>query len=175
MRLRLAPLVLLVFAIAPLRADVTVRYNSDFNVGQTAPAGAAANPGLAALQGPMVIRIKGDKVYTSAAKLHTITDLGSSVITYIDSEHKRFATAPAGDVAGVMANAMPRLPQPVAGLAAMLQSDVQSSKTGRTETIHGIRAEEFEYVLNLSMAGAPHLPFSGPAVRLVMQFWRAVR
>jgi hypothetical protein len=55
----------------------------------------------------------------------------------------------------------------------MFKADVWTRKAGPTETIQGIRAEEFEVVVSLNMS-AP-LPDAGfrPAVRMTTQVWQA--
>jgi hypothetical protein len=120
-----------------------------------------------------VIRIKGDKAYASMGKFSSITDFANNQVTYIDSENSRFATVPAKEFASKLANSMPQLPPQAAGLSNMLKADVQSRKTGRSEVIRGIRAEEYEVIVALTLT-MPNLPTSnGPAVRMVMQIWRA--
>jgi hypothetical protein len=60
----------------------------------------------------------------------------------------------------------------------MFRGDVQTRKTGRTETIQGVRAEETELVFSLNMdlppgALPPNTPAGGPMMRMVMQIWQA--
>jgi hypothetical protein len=174
LRRRLAPAVL--FLTTPLLAQVTVRYSRDLKFGAAVPAAVTAqfgNPGLGALDGPSVVQIKGDKAYFNAGKFSFITDFAADQVTYIDSENQRFATVPTGELASAMQSAMPQLPPEAAGLSDKVQADLKTRKTGRSETIRGIRADEYELVfaMNLSL---PNLPAgNSPALRMVMQFWRA--
>jgi hypothetical protein len=67
---------------------------------------------------------------------------------------------------------MPEMPaQAKAGLS-MMKGSFQSRVTGRTETIHGIQAEEREMVMSVAMPDIPNMP-AGPAMKMVMQFWTA--
>jgi hypothetical protein len=169
-----APAVLIL--ATPLFAEVTVHYNTDFKLGTFLPPAMAdqvRSSGLGALDGPTVIRIKGDKAYTSIGKFSFITDFATNQVTYIDSENSRFATVPVGELASKLADSMPQLPKQAAGLNNMFKADVQSRKTGRSEVIRGVRAEEYEVIVALTLS-LPDVPAnSGPAVRMIMQIWRA--
>jgi hypothetical protein len=54
----------------------------------------------------------------------------------------------------------------------MVKTEVQSRKTGRVEKIHGLEAEETEVTVNINI-NMPNLPTNGPAMKMVMQVWRA--
>jgi hypothetical protein len=163
-------------AITPLFADVTVRYNTDFKMGPSLPAGVVnqvRNAGFGAFDGPAVIQIKGDKAYTRSGKFAFITDFATNQLTYVDTANMRYATVPAAEFASKLASSMPPLPAAAAGLAGMFKADVQSRKTGRSETIRGVSADEYEVVMTLN-ASVPNLPASGgPMMRIVMRIWRA--
>ena len=174
MNRRIAALALLFWSV-PLLADVTVRYSWDYKLGFSLPPGAAGQipaASLAALNRPSEVRIKGDKAYQSLGKFASITDLTTNEVTYLDPEGMRYGIAPADQITAIIARAMPQMPT-VQGLADMLKTDVQSRKTGRTETIHGVQAEEYEIVMNLSLT-IPNAPAGGPVMHMVMQMWRAV-
>ncbi len=163
------------FLVTPLFADVTVRYNTDFNMSPSLPAGLVGqvrNAGIGAF-GPTVIRIKGDKAFTDLGKFSIVTDFATNQLTYIDSANMRYATVPVEEFGSRLASAMPQLPPQASSLAGMFKTEVQSRKTGQSATIRGLTADEYEVVvaLNVSM---PNLPTgSGPAVRVVMRIWRA--
>jgi hypothetical protein len=166
----------LLIAGTPLLADVTVRYSSDYKLGFSLPPGTAGQipaASLAALNRPSEIRIKGNRAYQTLGNFTAITNLDTNEVTYIDPAGKRYGTAQSDQVASILAAAMPAVPAQAQGFADMLKTDVQSRKTGRTETIHGIAAEEQEIVISLNM-DLPNLPAGSPAMRLVMQMWRAV-
>ena len=170
---------LILFALlalaTPLFADVTLRYTADYKLGFSLPQGAAGQipaASLAALNRPTEIRIKGNKAYQTLGDFVAITNLDTNEVTYLDPAGKRFGTAQADQVASIVAQAMPPVPAQAQSFADLLKADVQSRKTGRTETIHGIAAEEHEIVVSLSI-DIPNLPPGNPAMKLVMQMWRA--
>ena len=174
MNRRLAALALLVLS-TPLLADITVRYTWDYKLGFSLPPGAAGqipNASLAALNRPSEVRIKGNKAYQSLGKYASITDLSTNEVTYLDPDGMRYGTAPGDRIAEIIARAMPQVGPQVQGLADMIKTDVQSRKTGRTETIQGIQAEEYEIVMNMSL-NMPNVPAGGPAMHMVIQMWRA--
>src|SRR6516164_8634861 len=145
MNRRIAALALLFWSV-PLLADVTVRYSWDYKLGFSLPPGAAGqipNASLAALNRPSEVRIKGNKAYQSFGKYSSITDLSTNEVIYLDLDGMRYGTAQADQVAEIISRAMPQVPQ-VQGLTDMMKTDIQSRKTGRTETIQGIQAEEYE-------------------------------
>jgi hypothetical protein len=173
MNRRFAAFALLVLS-TPLLADITVRYAWDYKLGFSLPPGAAGqipNASLAALNRPSEVRIKGNKAYQSFGKYSSITDLSTNEVIYLDLDGMRYGTAQADQVAEIISRAMPQVPQ-VQGLTDMMKTDIQSRKTGRTETIQGIQAEEYEIVMNISLK-SPNVPAGGPAMRMVMQMWRA--
>jgi hypothetical protein len=159
----------------PLFADVTVRYNTDFKMSPSLPAAAVNQFGKAGLGefAPSVIRIKGDKAYTSMGKYSLVTDFATNQLTYIDSANMRYATVPVEEFGSKLAGSMPQLPPQAAGLAEMFKTEIQSRKTGQTATIRGLSAYEYEVVVALNVS-LPALPTgSGPAVRVVLHIWRA--
>jgi hypothetical protein len=174
MNRRLAAFTLLALS-TPLLADVTVRYTWDYKLGFSLPPGAAGQipaASLAALNRPSEVRIKGNKVYQSLGKYSSITDLTTNEVTYLDPDGRRYGTAQADQIASIIAGAMPQMPPQMQGLADMIKTDVQSKKTGKTEKIQGIQAEEYEIVMNLTL-NVPNMPAAGPAMRMVLLMWRA--
>lgn len=159
----------------PLFADITVRYDTDFKMSPSLPAGVlnqVRDTGFGAF-GPTEIRIKGDKAYTSMGKYSFVTDFATNQLTYIDSANRRYATVPIEEFGSKLAGSMPRLPPQAAGLAEMFKADIQSRKTGQSATIRGLSADEYEVVVALNVS-LPNLPTGGgPAVRVVMHIWRA--
>jgi hypothetical protein len=174
MRSRAISLALLIMG-PPLLADVTVRYKSDYKLGFALPPGAAGqipDASLAALNRPSEIRIKGKKAYQVLGKFVSITDLSTNEVTYIDPEGMRFGTAPADQIAAIIAKAMPKGPGTTQSIADMIKTEVQSRKTGRMETIHGVEAEESEVLVTLNI-NLPNMPVGGPAMKMVIRVWRA--
>src|SRR5581483_10431373 len=119
----------------------------------------------------MVIRIKGDRAFTSQGNLASIMDLMTQELTLVDAPHKRFASAPASKYTEQMKAAVPAVPPQAREIFASMKSNLVSRSTGRTEVIQGIPAEEREFVMTLDMAapGGPASP--APFMKLIMQIW----
>jgi hypothetical protein len=155
-----------------LFADVTLRYSVDFKMALPMPAGQTPQTG------PTVLRIKGDKTYSTFGKFTTIGDLATNRTIVIDAEHMRFASGSSEDFVKALMAAVsaqtPNVPPQAQSAMQMFKADVQSRKTGRTETIQGIPAEESEVVISLNMnIPLPNVPTEGPFMRMVLHLWRA--
>jgi hypothetical protein len=164
----------LLIAGSPLFADVTVKYTADYKLGFALPQGLAGQmptSTLALLNRPTEIRIKGNQVYQTLGSFITITNLDTNEVTCVDPEGKRFGTASSEKVASILSAAVP-IPAQTQSFADMLKADVQSRKTGRTDTIRGISAEEQEIVVTVNI-DIPNLPAGTPAMKLTMNMWRA--
>jgi hypothetical protein len=165
-------LLLAVFAPS-MRADATLRYHADIQVAPGVGIPVAAVDQAFASMRDMVLRIKGDKSYSSQGNMISITDLKTQNMIMVDAANKRFATLPAGEFAQQSAAAIPALPEQARAALASMKTNFESRSTGRTATILGIAAEEHEYVLTLNMA-LPGVPSTGsPLMKLTMQVWTA--
>jgi hypothetical protein len=156
---------------APLRADATLRYHTDIQTSAFLPA-ASLDQALGGIR-DMVIRIKGNKAYSSQGNLSSIMDLMTQDLTLVDAAHKRFATVPASQYAEQVKTAVPAVPDQARAALASMKTNLESRLTGRTATIQGIEAEEHEFVLTMEMPlpGAPQ--FASPLMKMVMQVWTA--
>jgi hypothetical protein len=163
-----------------LLANATLRYRVDFKTAMPLPGGAASPmPG----SGPSVIHVKGDKTLSTQGEFTSIHDLAANQMTYVDAAHMRYAAGTIEDFRKAMSSvtqaAVPGLPPEAQSVMQMFRGDVQTRKTGRTETIHGVRAEETELIFSLNMdlppgiPLPPNLPAGGPMMRIVMQIWQA--
>src|SRR5690349_17335944 len=95
--------ILLVFLLAaPLHADVTIRYKTDFKLGSFLPPAAQQQFSSQKLPFPsvMVMQIKGDKGYSNAGLAASLLDFTKQQITLLDSMHKLFATTYIKDFPG---------------------------------------------------------------------------
>lgn len=165
---------LLILATPLLFADVTLRYSMDFKMGVSLPTGA----GPQMPSGPSVLRIKGNKTQSTMGKYTVIGDLATNQTTWIDTENMKLAIGSVEDFFKALANAtaarMPKISPQAQGIAQMFQGDVQTRKTGRTETIRGIRAEETALVYSISInQPVLNVPAGEPAMRMTMEIWRA--
>jgi len=164
-----------VVLLAPLlRGDATLRYHTDAKT-------AAGVPGLPAGGGPdlagvrdMVVRIKGNKAYSTQGNLTSIMDLTTQDMTLIDTVHKRFAKVSASQYAEQVKAAIPAMPTEARTALASMKTSVDTRSTGRTATIQGIQSEEHEFVLTMDLPpGGP--PQAGPLMKMLMQIWTAKR
>jgi hypothetical protein len=158
-------------ALSPcLWADATVKYHTDIQALQGTAVSVPLNQALGGL-GDMVIRIKGNKAYTSQGSLASIMDLMTQELTLVDAPHKRFASAPASKYTEQMKAAVPAVPAQAREIFASMKSNLESRSTGRTEVIQGVQAEEREFVMTLDMAMPGGPPTPGPFMKIVMQVW----
>ena len=164
-----------VVLLAPLlRGDATLRYHTDVKT-------AAGVPGLPAGGGPdlagvrdMVVRIKGNKAYSTQGNMTSIMDLTTQDMTLIDTIHKRFAKVSASQYAEQVKAAIPAMPTEARTALASMKTSVDTRSTGRTATIQGIQSEEHEFVLTMDLPpGGP--PQAGPLMKMLMQIWTAKR
>ena len=167
---------LLVVAAGPVgRADLTLRHSFSFNLAPFLPPEVVAQARQqmsAALPGEVVVRIKGDQVYSSFGPLFTITDYAQNRITLLNPKTKEFATVGLSEYFDRLAAAreFPPLPPDAQRALGGLNFDVQTRKTGQTSLIQGIRAEEKGLVVSMNMPSLQGVP---SAMRLEIQFWVA--
>lgn len=169
---RYVGVVILLAGLAPaMRADATLRYHTDIQTTPLIPA-AVINQTLAGMQ-DMVVRIKGNKAFSSQGKLTSIMDLTTQNMTLVDVANKRFANTTAGQYSQQLTSAIPALPEQASAMLKSMKSHFESRSTGRTAVIQGIQAEEQEFVLTVDMAipGGPATP--SPFMKMVMQVWTA--
>jgi len=164
-------------AMPALRADVTIRYQSELQpsaafesmMGQfmkSVQAGSAQS-----------VQMKGSKAYTTTGNWIQIFDFVKEEVTLIDPAHKTFATLPVSQLADKMAGAMPQAshaPTPELQQAmASIKTNVTSKVTGKTAEIQGVQAEEREVTVTMAIPMPAATTNAGPSVRLVMHIWTA--
>ena len=164
-----------VVLLAPLlRGDATLRYHTDVKTADGVPGlPAGGGPDLAGVR-DMVVRIKGNKAYSTQGNLTSIMDLTTQDMTLIDTVHKRFAKVSASQYAEQVKAAIPAMPTEARTALASMKTSVDTRSTGRTATIQGIQSEEHEFVLTMDLPpGGP--PQAGPLMKMLMQIWTAKR
>ena len=163
----------------PVRADVTLRYQTEFK-----PAAALKpllEPLLKTMQaGPAVsVRMKGNKGYTTAGAWSEIFDFAKQEVTLIDPARKTFATLPASQFSDKMAGAMPQTntDQMQAMQKAMesIKTHIDSKMTGKTAEIQGVQAEEREITLTLDVPLPTSMAQTGPTMKMTMHIWTATK
>ena len=165
--------IVLIAVLAPLlRGDATLRYRTDVKTAAGVPGLPGGGiPDLGGMR-DMVVRIKGNKAYSTQGNMTSIMDLTTQDMTLIDNVHKRFAKASASQYAEQVKAAMPVMPTEARTALASMKTSVDTRNTGRTATIQGIQAEEHEFVLTMDLPpGGP--PQAGPLMKMLMQIWTA--
>jgi hypothetical protein len=152
-------------------ADLTMRYTLTYELGTFLPPQA-----LDAMKQQMgnrmpegtTVQVKGDRVYTSMGRMVSIADYATGQITVVDSETKRFATAPLADfpAKAVAAQKLPSMAPDAQRIFDNMKLDVKTSKTGRTEIIQGIHTEETLLVLTMELT-------AGMQMRTEIHSWKA--
>jgi hypothetical protein len=175
-------LALILCAAAGLRADVTLRYETEFK-----PA-AALQPMMEQAMKTMqtasgsatTIRMKGNQGYTTSGNWIEIFDFTKGDVTVVDPASKTFAALPLSQLGDKMAGAMPQATsqgmQAVQQILASMKSHVDSTMTGKTAEIQGVQAEEREVTLTLDIPlPAGMAKSTGPDInmKLVMHIWAA--
>jgi hypothetical protein len=177
------PLLLLVSLLAApaLRADVTIRYKTDFKTGTMLP----PNVQKAPLPPVVTVQIKGDKGYSNAAFSASLIDFTKQEVTIIDAAHKLFATVAIKDYWGELSSAvptMPAIPPAAQKIVDSIHGDFSCRMTGRKDTVVSVQVEEKECTLSISLPIPEGLPVpqgmfaAGQPVtiiKLVMQRWSA--
>src|SRR5215469_15697242 len=168
-------LTLALLATATGWSDVTVRHTLSFQFASFVPdemRAQAEQQFKATMPTEMIVRIKGDKAYTSVGPAYAITDYGRREITLLNPKAKQYATIPLSEYGDRLA-AIQKSPAVPAQAQQMLQSlrmDVQSKKTGQTGLIEGIRAEENLIVVSMQM---PSPQADASMMRMEMRCWLA--
>lgn len=164
---------LLLALLAPLlRGDATLRYHTDVKTAAGVPGLPAGGvPDLAGMR-DMVVRIKGNKAYSTQGNLTSIMDLTTQEMIVTDTVNKRFAKVPASQYTEQAKAAIPAMPSEARAALASMKTTVDSRMTGRTATIQGIQSEEHEFILTMDLPpGGP--PQAGPMMKMLMQIWTA--
>ena len=171
-------LALALWAAPGLRADVTIRYQSELKPS------AALQPIMEKFMKTVQansatsIRMKGNKGYTTAGNWTEIFDFVKQEVTLIDPAQKTFASMPVSQLADKMAGAFPQGPpeqmQAVRQAMASIKTKVDSKITGKTAEIQGVQAEEREVTVTMDSPMVPAgMNQNGPTLRMVMHIWTA--
>ena len=154
---------LLVSPTALLHADTTIRFKMNMKLAEGLPPAAAeqiAKNQKTQFPRDAVVELKGDKGYSNTGRTISIMDLTKQQITIVDPEDKLFATVYIKDFPGVMgaATALPSMPPAAQKFLESIKPDFSMQKTGKTEAILGIQAEETEWTISLQMQIPAGLP-----------------
>ena len=172
----------LALSMPGLRADVTLRYETEFK-----PA-----PALQAMMDQLVktmqsgagagttILMKGNQGYTTAGNWSEIFDFTKGDVTVINPRNKTFAAFPLSQLGDKMAAAMPQTTpqgmQAVQQILASMKTSVDSKMTGKTAEIQGVQAEERQITFTIDFplpAGMANQAGPSMNMKLVMHIWTA--
>jgi TonB family protein len=172
MRHRLAGLVFLGLCAAQAgRADLTMRHTFTLKFASFLPPQAldAVRQQLGdRLSQGSTLELKGDRVRTAMGEMYSVADYLKGEILLVDPKTKRFATVPLAEYASKVlgSQVMPAMPPDAQRIFDNMKLDVKTSKTGKSETIQGIRTEESVLAISMEMA-------AGMQMRMEIHNWIA--
>ncbi|MBV9504320.1 MAG: hypothetical protein JO323_04860 [Acidobacteriia bacterium] len=157
------------------QADVTVRQSLTLRFSPWVPQAVQQQilaTGNDVLPTESMLRVKGDRVYVSYGPLGAIIESGRNQVTLLNPRTKRFATLPLSEYLGQFATAQKKVTQPTEVRQALqnLHVEARTQKTGRADTIKGIRAEESLIVLTVR---TPEAQANASTMRMEMRYWIA--
>jgi len=166
----------LVFSTLALRADVTVRYQVDYKLAASLPPaimGSTLQQMASSIPKEAVIQVKRDKGYSNYGKITYLTDFAKQEITLVDAASRGFATMSMKDFADKLGASIPAMTSQAQLSMGSIKSNFSTWKTGRTDTIQGIAAEENEMVISMESADPIEPQAAGPLMKMVLQIWSA--
>jgi hypothetical protein len=174
MRFRSAPVCLLVLTGTLLHADVTARYSTTLQFASFLPGmDQAVKSASSQVPSSSLVRMKGTRGYAQYGRMECIMDLSKQEITLFDPAARTYARAPIAEAMRKVAGAMPAMPGEAGKVLASMKSTFASRKTGRTETILGIQADETEGTLTVEGPAMAGMAQAGPMMTLTMRLWVA--
>ena len=174
-------LALALLAAPLLRADVTVRYQSEFKPSPAVAPFMEAFMKTAQAGSDKTVRMKGNKAYTTVGSVDEVFDFVKQEVILIDPAHKTFAMMPLSQLVDQMAAALTPASseqlQAARKAMASIQTKVDSKVTGDTAEIQGIQAEERVVTVTLDMPMPAALAKAGPGMnmKLAIHIWTATK
>jgi hypothetical protein len=165
-----ATLLLLTLYASSLEADVTVRYTAEIKSSLPAAMQQATAQLSSALPSQTILLIKGNKSFSEYGGMRFIGDSATKKVILLDTANKKYATADADEYMKAISANMPKMPDAAASMMAAFKTHVDTKATGRTETIHGIEAEEQQITISMDGPAMPNMP-PGPMLRVEMHIW----
>jgi hypothetical protein len=159
----------------PAHADVTMRSKLDYKLASYLPPAAAETMNKQigdTVANGVVVRIKGARSMTNSGPLQLVTDRDKGTITLLDAKGKRYATCPLAEYPDKLKALMPAIPPQAMQMFENMKIDVNTSKTGKTDVIKGIKAEEL--LVNVSM-DVPGPMAAMMSMKMEMHLWTATR
>ena len=172
MKHRVAGVVFLALCAAQAgRADLTMRHTFTLKFASFLPPQAldAIKQQLGdRLSQGSTLELKGDRVRTAMGDMYSVADYAKGEILLVDPKTKRFATVPLAEYAAKVmgSQVLPAMPPDAQRIFDNMKLDVKTSKTGKTETTHGIRTEENVLTISMEMG-------AGMQMRMEIHNWTA--
>jgi TonB family protein len=172
-RFKLLLFVLSAAAAPALRADATIRYQSETKHAAGLPAIFENSLTASGRFLPLpnnVFRFKGHQIVGGSSGHPFIIDFEKHEVTIVDSVRKTVATLPLADFTAIIkavASATPPLPK-VTG-----KPKVESRMTGRADVIQGVQVEERDVTLVWELATAVPIPEDARLITVHSQIWSA--
>jgi hypothetical protein len=160
------------FLLSSLYADVTLRYETTVTMSPIMPPEALDQVKQTGA-GPITMLVKGSRGYTLAASLASVTDLQKQTSTVMDTSKKTYASVAINDYQQAVSELVPKSSPDVQRVLSNMEMSLESKNTGRTETIHGILAQERQIVMTTSMKAATDQEKPGVMSRMVVEIWTA--
>jgi hypothetical protein len=180
---RLCALPLWICATLPVFADVTVSYQYDVKTVSFMPS--QAKDILHEQSGQPALRMKNGKAWSHANGMTSITDLKTQQMTLIDSENQTISTLGAGELADKLGALVAAQQEQMKGklpeearkhmdeMLSSMKITTDSKKTGRTETIQGVQADERQITITIEIPPPPGVSQTLPSQKIVMALWTA--
>src|SRR5262249_32710687 len=109
---------------------------------------------------------------STQGQLVVISDQEKGTVTLLDPKGKRFATASLSDYAEKLKASLPEMPPAAKQMLENMKIDVKTDKTGKTETIKGIKTEEMLVTMSIEMPG-PMAAMGG--MNMEVHLWAATK
>jgi hypothetical protein len=155
-----------------LRADVTVRYETTIKMSPIMPPEALDQMKKSGAS-PITMLVKGSRGYVLNGSFASVTDLAKQISTMMDTDKKVYASVPMNDYEQAVSQLVPKPSAEAQSMLANMEMSLESKNTGRTETIHGILAQERRIVMTMSTKAATGQERPGVMLRMVMELWSA--
>jgi hypothetical protein len=167
-RTRLALPILVALLSTSARADLTLRWNMNWKFTEGLPSQFTQAAGAQAALTPqsMTIRYSKGRAFMEQGSIRMVADYDKGVITMIDPEGKRLATMQASEYPPKLDTAA-GLPPEARKIFEQMTFDVQSKRPGRFDTIRGIKTEEHEIRMAMTMP----TPAASFEMNFIMSQW----
>ena len=165
-----ATLLFLTLYASSLEADVTVRYTAEVKSSLPAAMHQATAQLSSVMPSQTILLIKGNKSLSEYGGMRFISDSATKKVILLDTANKKYAATDADEYMKAVSANMPKMPDAAAGIMAAFKIHADTKATGRTETIHGIEAEEQQITISIDGPAMPNMP-PEPMIRVEMHIW----